>query len=45
MAQWVPWHEGTHLVTKNPKRCPTYQSVIKRVCEYFKIDPKNPGKF
>jgi hypothetical protein len=36
---WIPWAEGNHLISKNPKGCPTYEKVCARVSEYFKIKP------
>ena len=42
-SEWIAWHEGCHLISKNPKNCPTYESIQKRLCEYFKIDPKSAG--
>lgn len=39
-AKWIAWHEGAHLISKNPKGCPTYEKIVARLCEYFHIDPK-----
>ncbi|CAJ1948477.1 unnamed protein product [Cylindrotheca closterium] len=39
-AKWISWHEGAHLISKNPKGCPTYEKIVARLCEYFNIDPK-----
>lgn len=39
-AKWIAWHEGAHLISKNPKGCPTYEKIVARLCEYFNIDPK-----
>lgn len=43
-SEWISWHEGAHLISKNPKGCPTYEKIVARLCQYFKIDPsKNIG--
>ena len=43
-AEWISWHEGAHLISKNPKGCPTYERIVARLCQYFRIDPsKNIG--
>ena len=36
-SEWIPWAEGSHLISKNPKGCPTYEKVCARVAEYFAI--------
>lgn len=38
-AEWVSWHEGAHLITKNPSQSSTYRQVVDRVCRYFSISP------
>ena len=42
-SEWVPWHEGAHLITKNPEGSKTYNMVIDRLCEYFNIQRKSVG--
>mmetsp|Transcript_4089 Transcript_4089/g.7879 ORF Transcript_4089/g.7879 Transcript_4089/m.7879 type:complete len:368 (-) Transcript_4089:724-1827(-) len=42
-SEWIPWHEGAHLITKNPKGSPTYNKIVSRLCEYFSIDPNKIG--
>jgi len=42
-AEWIPWHEGAHLISKNPEKSPTFQKVIKRLCEYFGIETSSIG--
>jgi hypothetical protein len=37
-SEWIPWHEGAHLISKNPKGSPTYNMIVDRLCEYFHID-------
>lgn len=41
-SEWIPWHEGAHLISKKPDDSPTYQRIIKRLCEYFDIDMNKP---
>ena len=41
-SEWIPWHEGAHLISKKPDDSPTYQSIIKRLCDYFNIDTNKP---
>ena len=36
-AEWIPWAEGCHLISKNPSGCSTYEKVVKRTAEYFGI--------
>jgi len=42
-SEWISWHEGAHLISKDPKGCPTFERVIDRLCEYFKIEKKSIG--
>jgi len=42
-SEWIAWHEGCHLISQNPKNCPTYEAILQKMCDYFKIDPKNAG--
>ena len=42
-AEWISWHEGAHLISKNPQGSPTFERVIDRLCEYFKIQRKSIG--
>jgi len=42
-AEWIPWHEGAHLLSQNPTGSRTYQEVINRMCEYFSIAEGNRG--
>jgi len=37
-AEWVSWHEGSHLLTKNPKNSTTFQDILSRICESFAIE-------
>jgi len=42
-AEWISWHEGAHLLSKNPTGSRTYQEIINRMCDYFSIAPGNRG--
>merc|ERR1712110_127931 len=37
-SEWTSWHEGAHLLTKNPKGSATFQSILDKICEHFAID-------
>jgi hypothetical protein len=36
-AQWESWHEGSHLLTKNPNGSDTYHHVIDKICDVLAI--------
>ena len=42
-SEWIAWHEGAHLISKNPSGSPTFNSVINRLCEYFSIRKQSIG--
>jgi hypothetical protein len=42
-SEWISWHEGAHLISKNPVGSPTFERVIDRLCEYFSIRKKSVG--
>jgi len=42
-SEWIPWHEGAHLISKNPTSSPTYQKIISKLCSYFNISNKSIG--
>lgn len=42
-SEWLSWHEGAHLVAKNPNGSTTFQEIIDKLCEYFQIEKKNIG--
>jgi hypothetical protein len=39
-AAWVSWHEGCHLITKNPDKAPLFQKIVEQMCAYFDLDPE-----
>jgi len=42
-SEWQSWHEGAHLISKNPVGSPTFEMVIEKLCEYFCIRRKSVG--
>lgn len=42
-SEWISWHEGAHLISKNPASSPTFQTIIDRLCEYFSIRKQSIG--
>lgn len=38
-SEWQSWHEGSHLLTKNPTGSRTFQEILDRLREYFAIVP------
>lgn len=42
-AEWISWHEGAHLISKNPRGSPTFTMVIDKLCQYFSIRKKSVG--
>lgn len=42
-AEWISWHEGAHLITKNPDVSPTYLEIQQRICTYFNIPMQSIG--
>jgi len=42
-SEWISWHEGAHLLSKNPTGSAAYQRVLDRMCEYFSVAPENQG--
>ena len=42
-SEFISWHEGAHLIVKDPKGSETFNQVIDKLCEYFKIQKKSIG--
>jgi hypothetical protein len=42
-SEWISWHEGAHLISKNPTESKTFNMVIDRLCEYFNIKKQSIG--
>lgn len=36
-SEWASWHEGAHLLTKNPNASQTYQGILDHICYHFCI--------
>jgi len=36
-AKWESWHEGAHLLTKNPNSSDAFHQVLDKICHYFAI--------
>ena len=37
-SDWIPWHEGAHLIAKDVTGSKTYAQIIEKLCTYFHID-------
>jgi hypothetical protein len=42
-SEWISWHEGAHLIVKNPKGSKTFNEIIEKLCEYFRIKKQSIG--
>jgi len=42
-SEWISWHEGAHLISKNPKGSPAYLEIQNRIAKYFGIEQKSVG--
>lgn len=43
-SEWISWHEGAHLIVKQPpNKSVTFNKIIDRLCEYFGIQRKSVG--
>ena len=42
-SEWTSWHEGAHLIAKDPSRSVTFRKVLDRLCEYFQIKRESAG--
>lgn len=36
-SEWISWHEGAHLISKNPTNSPTFQKILSEVAQYFSV--------
>ena len=36
-AEFISWHEGAHLISKNPSNCPSFQLIQQKIAKYFGI--------
>jgi hypothetical protein len=42
-SEWISWHEGAHLITKNPMDCPSFKAIQDKISAYFNITQKSVG--
>eukprot|EP00035_Acanthoeca_spectabilis_P019196 m.416627 g.416627 ORF g.416627 m.416627 type:complete len:419 (-) comp16830_c1_seq28:59-1315(-) len=42
-SEWIPWHEGCHLISKGPEHSPTFKELLRRAADYFGIEMKSVG--
>jgi len=42
-TRFISWHEGAHLISKNPSNCPTFQQIQEKIAKYFGIEMKSIG--
>ena len=41
--EWQSWHEGAHLISKDPSGSKTYQEVQKKMGDFFGLPPQSRG--
>lgn len=42
-SEWISWHEGAHLISKNPTNSALFQSILTKIATYFNIELKSVG--
>eukprot|EP00929_Paragymnodinium_shiwhaense_P072885 TRINITY_DN369_c1_g5_i1.p1 TRINITY_DN369_c1_g5~~TRINITY_DN369_c1_g5_i1.p1 ORF type:complete len:692 (-),score=144.76 TRINITY_DN369_c1_g5_i1:305-2347(-) len=42
-AEWIPWHEGAHLLSQNPTGSRTFHAVLDKLGKYLDISESNRG--
>jgi len=42
-AEWISWHEGAHLISKDPSASPSFQMIVKKMADYFNIKMESVG--
>uniref|UniRef100_A0A0G4GW06 Fe2OG dioxygenase domain-containing protein n=1 Tax=Chromera velia CCMP2878 TaxID=1169474 RepID=A0A0G4GW06_9ALVE len=42
-ADWIPWHEGCHLISKAPEKSQTFQEVMGKITKYFNMKEGSQG--
>jgi hypothetical protein len=42
-AEFISWHEGSHLIVKDPTNCPTFKVIQEKIAKYFSIELKSVG--
>jgi hypothetical protein len=42
-SEWISWHEGAHLISKNPTQSKTFQEILTKMKDYFGISNESAG--
>lgn len=42
-SEWLSWHEGAHLLSKNPTGSKTFEWIQRRMCDYFSVAAGDQG--
>jgi len=42
-SEWISWHEGAHLISKNPSSSPTFQLIQQKIADHFSISNASVG--
>ena len=42
-SEWISWHEGAHLISKNPTGSETYRKIQEKISAYFEIENSKVG--
>ena len=42
-SEFISWHEGAHLIVKDPKSSPTFQMIQNKIAAYFNIKNESIG--
>ena len=42
-SSWIAWHEGSHLITKNPEVSAAYMEIQNKISDFFEIPQKSVG--
>lgn len=42
-SEWISWHEGAHLISKNPTGSPTFNAIQAKISKYFGINNAKVG--
>ncbi|KAJ1448695.1 hypothetical protein M885DRAFT_538268 [Pelagophyceae sp. CCMP2097] len=42
-AAFIPWHEGAHLITKDPAVSKTFEAIQKKMGDFFGLKPNSRG--
>lgn len=36
-ADWTTWHQGAHMIAKDPKGSKTFQEIVDKLCNFFNV--------